>query len=328
MRNAYRFLAAVIFSAAFCVPSSHAQTSSARFAPDTVYNEKVSWHISIYTGLSHIFGPQQGGLLQLTFPYRIYDFPGGPFTTKTFTGSTNGLSPETRSFFTLPGLQVSRNNIVAGIDVCPFRSTSLGMRMGVAVQLGYRIPYELAFGTSPMLGLKSLRNICATFPVTLSLGISTDQFIWKMGSPVELDSAKTFSVFNVSLANTEKDEQENGKVDVLFQESVIAFTPSVSVGIRPVGRFFDIRLQFGPYIPFDMHSGLSFLYRDTDDSDNTHLAPSGGSLLNVSTPGLQATFNHERFSEGNPFTVKGWLFGVYIGLHTGAIHPRVAPPAG
>lgn len=274
-------------------------------------------YFSLFGFAGYVAYKPMPGLFEAKFPYKLTDRYSGQVTNDTFYCSRSNFTGNGKFVYPGVGIEIGRGSTTIEASIGAYLKN---WSDNIYVGLNYRFvlkgfpvrPHRFVFGATSFPGEKSMERF-ADFPVKFSIGWFYYQPIWNLGT-IDVGSQE-FSAIGYTMQSRDSiPAAGSGTVIVLYHQNILAITPSVTLGYRPLNGRADISLRIAPFITYKENGGLRFNLRNNGVVD---WAPRNGisadAVIPLNTYGLDATFNGEQLRQ-TPFKFKCVMFTLRIGI--------------
>lgn len=283
--------------------------------------EKPYWFGNAFTQGTYFFYPAMPGQLEIGFPYSIHEQNSGALIRNGyFLASKNSLPGNGKFSYTFPGFEIGRGRFSLEASMNFITGPVWGWTDNEYFGLNYRLPApgflkqteSIRLGAFSFPGPRFVSAISG-YEIKIRLGILYYHPLFKLGE-IPMEARQNFYALGALLPE-ENDTTFNQRINVYFQQNMIALAPAVSVG-RNFENGFHLSLLISPLIMLEQKGGIRFYYRSGSQSDT---APGGYNLhyIHLRTDPLVAKFNGETI-HNTPFRFSGFTVTLRIGLHMSA----------
>jgi hypothetical protein len=287
------------------VPDLHAQ------------DERWRGIFTIYAFADYIVTKPDRGEFAVSFPYALRDRVTGASTTLNFNSNRTNTTGSGR--FANPGFgaEIGKGHFsIEGAMGIYINQWSDNLYFGINYRfILKKFPVQTDRYVFPARSFPSGKFIRGlwNFPVKISLGVYYWQPLYKLGEIPVGDNQ--FSALGQTMQSLDSGQVgTTGTVTVYFQQNIIAFTPNITLGYRPINGRIDVSFRVAPFITFAQKGGLRFYLTNSGVVD---WRPTDGISLEgfvpLSTVNLDATYNGEEINS-TPFRLGCVMFTVKVGL--------------
>ena len=272
-------------------------------------------YCQIYCGTSFLEYRPQPGLLELSFPYSRLDTSSGGQIPETFSFSKKGLPGKNDFTFPILGGEISNRNFFIRAD---FRLPQKRRISNEHISLGYEWKknyYEKSNTVTLLAGIKkNIPDWVSSVFIRAEAGFDFYKPIWQLGELPVRDTILFVMGYIITKANSNSKVREVG---VFYEENIVAFIPSLTLGFGTSKNKIDFALSLSPFFPVLEKGGIRLLYKKNNTGWVEPYTWFWYPYKNVIQPGQSGfveKYNGETVSK-TPYRLSGLEISLRIGFH-------------
>jgi len=214
-------------------------------------------HLVFYQGISFLKYHAQPGVLEITFPYSRLDTNTGGQIPEVFEYSKSGLTGNHGFSVPIVGFELKKGNCFFRADIRIPKKRRISEEH-ISFGYEYRINFsEKSHRYSALAGLNGVvPNWVSSVFIRGEIGIDFYKPVWTLGELPVKDT--TIYMMGYTIKKSDSDVR---KVEIFYEEDVLALLPSITLGLGTSQNRIDFSLTFSPFIPVLEKGGIRLLYK-------------------------------------------------------------------